>query len=57
MAAGDAPDLFYLADEYVPQYAELGALLDVTRLVADDDDPAVDLEDYYAEILAKKRAR
>jgi len=55
MAAGDAPDLFYLADEYIPQYAELGALLDVTPLVADDDDPAVDLEDYYPEILANYR--
>ena len=55
MAAGDAPDLFYLADEYIPQYAELGALLDVTRLVDGDDDPAVDLEDYYPEILANYR--
>jgi multiple sugar transport system substrate-binding protein len=55
LAAGDPPDLFYLADDYVPQYAELGALLDLTDRVAADADPVVDLADYYPAILVNYR--
>lgn len=55
MAAGQPPDLFYLSDEYVPQYAELGALLDLTQWIEGDDDPAVDLSDYYPSIVSNYR--
>lgn len=55
MAGGTPPDIFYLADDYVPKFAALGAMLDLTDRVGADDDPAVDLDDYYPSILANYR--
>jgi multiple sugar transport system substrate-binding protein len=52
MAAGDAPDLFWLDQDHAPMYAHRGALLDIADRVADDSDPTVDLDDYYTQILS-----
>ena len=52
MMAGDiAPDLFYLSQEHVPALAGQGALLDLTDMVANDDDPVTDLAEYYPAVL------
>jgi len=51
IAGGTAPDLFWLSQEYVAGYADLGAVLDITDMLADDDMPAADLSDYFEPIL------
>ena len=55
MAAGEAPDLFWLDQDHVPMFADLGALLDLGPFVERDDDPVVALDDYYPQIMEAYR--
>ncbi len=50
-AGGTAPDLLWLAQEYVVPYAARGALLDLTDRLAADDRPVADLDDYFPLVL------
>lgn len=53
IAGNTAPDLMWLSQEYVANYADSGALLDVTGQVAKlSDMPAAKLDDYYPGSLA-----
>ena len=51
IAGGTAPDLFWLSQEYVAGYADLGAVMDITDRLDADDSPAADLSDYFEPIL------
>ena len=51
IAGGTAPDLFWLSQEYVAGYADLGAVLDITDMLDADDSPTADLSDYFEPIL------
>lgn len=51
IAGGTGPDLFWLSQEYVAGYAELGAILDISDMLDADDTPAADLSDYFEPIL------
>lgn len=51
IAGSTAPDLFWLSQEYVAGYATLGAALDISDRLADDDAPAADLTDYFEPII------
>ena len=51
IAGGTAPDLFWLSQEYVAGYADLGAILDISDRLDADDTPAADLSDYFEPIL------
>jgi multiple sugar transport system substrate-binding protein len=51
IAGGTAPDLFWLSQEYVAGYADLGAIMDISDRLSADDTPAADLSDYFEPIL------
>jgi multiple sugar transport system substrate-binding protein len=51
IAGGTGPDLFWLSQEFVAGYADLGAVLDITDMLDADDTPAADLSDYFEPIL------
>jgi multiple sugar transport system substrate-binding protein len=51
IAGGTAPDLFWLSQEFVAGYANLGAVLDISDMLEADDSPAADLSDYFEPIL------
>jgi multiple sugar transport system substrate-binding protein len=51
ISGGKAPDLFWLSQEYIPGYAERGALLDVTECLQNSHQPAANLDDYYSAVL------
>lgn len=51
IAGGTAADLYWLSQEYIANYADNGALLDITDRLAADDRPAAKLDDYFAPIL------
>lgn len=51
IAGGTAPDLFWLSQEYVAGYADLGAILDITDMLESDDSATADLSDYFEPIL------
>lgn len=51
IAGGTAPDLFWLSQEYVAGYAELGAIMEISDMLEADDAPAADLSDYFEPIL------
>ncbi len=51
IAGGTAPDIFWLSQEFVAGYADLGAVLDITDMLEADDTPAADLTDYFEPIL------
>jgi multiple sugar transport system substrate-binding protein len=52
IAGNTAPDLMWLSQEYVANYADNGALLDITDQVAKlSDMPAAQLDDYYPDVL------
>lgn len=51
IAGGTAPDLFWLSQEYVAGYANLGAILDISDRLEADATPAADLADYFEPIL------
>jgi multiple sugar transport system substrate-binding protein len=56
IAGNTAPDLMWLSQEYVANYADNGALLDVTDIVSKlGDMPAAKLDDYYPSPLAVSR--
>ncbi len=57
IASGTPPDLFYLSQEHIPRWAESGALLDLTRLIAEDRQDVFDLADYYPAVLNQYRHR
>ncbi|WP_374712408.1 ABC transporter substrate-binding protein [Symbiobacterium terraclitae] len=50
-AGGTAPDLLWLAQEYVVPYAAKGALMDITDRLAKDSRPAANLDDYFPMVL------
>lgn len=51
LAGGTGPDLFWLSQEFVAGYADLGAILDISDMLESDDTPAADLSDYFEPIL------
>ena len=51
IAGNTAPDLFWLSQEYVAGYADLGAIADLSDMLSGDDSPAADLTDYFEPIL------
>jgi multiple sugar transport system substrate-binding protein len=51
IAGGQAADLMWLSQEYIPGYAERGALLDLTPYLQQSSDAAAKLDDYYPEVL------
>ncbi len=51
IAGGTAADLFWLSQEFVAGYANLGAVLDISDRLEADDTPAADLGDYFEPIL------
>jgi multiple sugar transport system substrate-binding protein len=51
IAGSTGPDLFWLSQEYVPGYADLGAIMDISDMLEGDDTPAADLSDYFEPIL------
>ncbi|HYJ12431.1 MAG TPA: sugar ABC transporter substrate-binding protein [Thermomicrobiales bacterium] len=51
IAGGTGPDLFWLSQEFVAGYADLGAILDISDMLEADDTPAADLSDYFEPIL------
>jgi multiple sugar transport system substrate-binding protein len=53
IAGNTAPDLMWLSQEYVANYADSGALMDITSQVAKlSNMPAANLDDYYPGSLA-----
>ena len=56
IAGNTAPDLMWLSQEYVANYADNGAILDVTDMVGKlSDMPAAKLDDYYPGSIAVAR--
>jgi multiple sugar transport system substrate-binding protein len=51
IAGGQAADLMWLSQEYIPGYAERGALLDLTPYLEQSSEPAAKLDDYFPEVL------
>jgi multiple sugar transport system substrate-binding protein len=51
IAGRTGPDLFWLSQEFVAGYADLGAILDISDMLEADDTPAADLSDYFEPIL------
>jgi multiple sugar transport system substrate-binding protein len=51
IAGGTAPDLFWLSQEFVAGYADLGAVMDISDRLEADESPAADLADYFEPIL------
>jgi multiple sugar transport system substrate-binding protein len=53
IAGNTAPDLMWLSQEYVANYADSGAIMDITEAVGKlGDMPAAQLDDYYPGSLA-----
>src|SRR5436190_543435 len=53
IAGNTAPDLMWLSQEYIANYADNGAILDVTDFVGKMSDmPAAKLDDYYPGSLS-----
>lgn len=50
-AGGTAPDLVWLAQEYVVPYAARGALMDLTDRLKNDTRPTANLDDYFPLVL------
>jgi multiple sugar transport system substrate-binding protein len=51
IAGGTVPDLFWLSQEFIAQYAGLGAIADITEMLEASDAPAADLDDYFPAVL------
>lgn len=51
IAGGQAADMMWLSQEYIPGYAERGALLDLTPHLQQSTEAAAKLDDYYPEVL------
>lgn len=51
ISGGQAADLMWLSQEYIPGYAERGALQDVSQCLASSGQPAANLDDYFPEVL------
>ncbi len=45
IAGNNAPDLMWLAQEYIPAYAENGAVVDITDSLKDQD--TIDMDDFF----------
>jgi multiple sugar transport system substrate-binding protein len=53
IAGNTAPDLMWLSQEYVANYADNGAIMDITSQIAQlSDMPAAKLDDYYPGSIA-----
>ena len=56
IAGNTAPDLMWLSQEYVANYADSGAIMDITSQIAKlSNMPAANLDDYYPGSLAVAR--
>ncbi len=55
IAGGQGADLMWLSQEYIPGYAERGALLDLSECLANSDKPAANLDDYFPDVLQTAR--
>ena len=55
LAGGTAPELFWLSQEYVAGFGALGALLDLSDRLANDQTPAAQVDDYFEPILDTAR--
>ena len=55
LAGGTSADLIWLSQEWIAGMADQGALLDVNDCVAASDQPAADLDDYFADVLKTAR--
>lgn len=53
IAGGTPPDIFYLSQEYVPDYAAKWVLLNLTNILKQDEE--IDLDDYYPAALNTSR--
>jgi multiple sugar transport system substrate-binding protein len=53
IAGGTAADLVWMDQEHLPDFATMGALLDITDLLAADDSPAAQLDDYFPAALER----
>jgi multiple sugar transport system substrate-binding protein len=53
VAGGTAAELMWMDQDHLPDFAQKGALLDITELVARDDHPAANLDDYFAAPLER----
>lgn len=51
IAGGQGADLIWLSQEYIPGYAERGALLALDECLARSDQPAAKLDDYFPDVL------
>lgn len=51
LAGSTAADLLWLSQEYIADYAQKGALLDISDRLAKDSRPAAKLDDYYPSVL------
>jgi multiple sugar transport system substrate-binding protein len=52
-AGGTAADLIWMDQEHLPDFAAMGALLDITDLLAGSDSPAAQLDDYFPAALER----
>ncbi|AZR73254.1 hypothetical protein BBF96_07560 [Anoxybacter fermentans] len=53
IAGGTPPDIFYLSQEFVPDYASKWVLMNLTPILKKD--PEIDLDDYYSAALETSR--
>ena len=53
VAGGTAADLIWMDQDHLPDFAQKGALLDITDMVKGDDHPAAKLDDYFAAPLER----
>jgi multiple sugar transport system substrate-binding protein len=53
IAGGTAADLVWMDQEHLPDFASMGALLDVTDMLAASDSPAAQLDDYFPASLER----
>lgn len=49
ISAKQAPDLIWLSQEYIPMYAKLGAIIDITDMAKNDTN--ANLDNYYEGVL------
>ena len=53
LAGGGGPDLFWIAQEYVPSFAQRGVLMDITDRLKRANHPAAQLNDYFEPVLER----
>lgn len=53
VAGGTAADVMWMDQDHLPDFAQKGALLDITDMVKGDNHPAANLDDYFAAPLER----